>query len=153
MKTTGAFFTWTNKQPSETRVFSRIDRVLVNTEWTDVWPDYFAHFAPEGSFDHCPCVIYGEVDILPRRKPFKFFNMWSRVPDFQDIVKHGWTISIQGSPMFRVVKKLKLLTPDLKNLNRSLFSDVERNAEIAYSILLDCQRKLQTSPNDTALRY
>ncbi|XP_074316286.1 uncharacterized protein LOC141652637 [Silene latifolia] len=125
MKTTGAFFTWTNKQPSETRVFSRIDRVVVNTAWLDVWPDYFAHFAPEGSFDHCPCAISCEVDKIPRRKPFKFFNMWSR--------------------------KSKLLKPDLKTPNRNLFSDVERNAEIAYTILVECQRKLQANPRDLIL--
>ncbi|XP_074305957.1 uncharacterized protein LOC141641186 [Silene latifolia] len=64
MKTTGAFFTWTNKQPSETRVFSRIDRVVVNTAWVDLWPDYYAHFGPEGSFDHCPCIISYEADAV-----------------------------------------------------------------------------------------
>ncbi|XP_074321112.1 uncharacterized protein LOC141657695 [Silene latifolia] len=98
MKTTGASFTWTNIQPSETRVFSRIDRVVVNTAWIDVWPDFFAHFAPEG-----------------------------------------------------VVQKMKLLKPDLKALNRSLFSDVERNAEIAYTVLVECQRKLQANPRDPIL--
>ncbi|XP_074300450.1 uncharacterized protein LOC141631715 [Silene latifolia] len=30
IKAIGAFYTWTNKQPSNTRVFSRIDRVLIN---------------------------------------------------------------------------------------------------------------------------
>ncbi|XP_074306305.1 uncharacterized protein LOC141641547 [Silene latifolia] len=151
MKTTGAFFTWTNKHPSETRVFSRIDRVVVNTAWLDVWPDYFAHFAPEGSFDHCPCAISCEADNIPRRKPFKFFNMWSRVPDFHDIVKKNWSVYIHGSLMFRVVQKMKLLKPEFKILNRNLFSDVERNAEIAYTILLECQRNLQANPRDLTL--
>ncbi|XP_074305651.1 uncharacterized protein LOC141640871 [Silene latifolia] len=32
MKATGSLFTWNNKQPSETRIFSRIDRVLINGE-------------------------------------------------------------------------------------------------------------------------
>ncbi|XP_074297251.1 uncharacterized protein LOC141627956 [Silene latifolia] len=121
MKTTGTFFTWTNKKPSETRVFSKIDRVVVNIAWLDVWPDYFAHFAPEGSFDHCPCAISCEDDNIPRRKTFK------------------------------VVQKLKLLKPELKPLNRNLFSDVERNAEIAYTILLEYQRNLKANPRDLSL--
>ncbi|XP_074305021.1 uncharacterized protein LOC141639953, partial [Silene latifolia] len=87
IKTTGAFFTWTNKQPSETRVYSRIDRVLVNNEWVRKWPDYYAYYAPEGYFDHLslPCGLC--VRGIPRRKPFKFFNMWSKVSDFQEVVK------------------------------------------------------------------
>ncbi|XP_074293074.1 uncharacterized protein LOC141619980 [Silene latifolia] len=152
MKTSGAFFTCTNKQPSDSVVFSRIDRVLINTEWLNVWPDYYAHFAPEGEFDHCPCVITYLGDVVStRRKPFKFFNMWSKVPDFQDIVQKGWSTYIHGSPMYRIVQKLKLLKPDLKKLNRNLFADVERNADISYAALLDCQKNLQADPRNTVL--
>ncbi|XP_074291896.1 uncharacterized protein LOC141618710 [Silene latifolia] len=151
MKTTGAFFTWTNEQPSDTVVFSRIDRVLVNTEWINVWPDFYAHFAPEGEFDHCPCIITCGGETLTRRKPFQFFNMWCKVPDFKEIVKKGWSCYITGSQMFRVVQKLKLLKPELKTLNSNLFSDIERNADIAYETLLECQRNLQADPMNTLL--
>ncbi|XP_074314271.1 uncharacterized protein LOC141649480 [Silene latifolia] len=89
MKSMGAFFTWTNKQPSKTRVYSRIDRVFVNSAWMNAWPDYFAYFAPEGYFDHCPCIVDCESVALPRRKPFKFFNMWSKIGEYKDVVKGG----------------------------------------------------------------
>ncbi|XP_074270974.1 uncharacterized protein LOC141594887 [Silene latifolia] len=124
IKSTGAFFTWNNKQPSETRIFSRIDRVLVNVNWVNRWPDWFAHFQPEGSFDHCPCLVSSWGECQGRRKPFKFFNMWTKVPDFQSIVLTGWNNVITGTAMFRTVKKLKLLKSDLKGLNRGLFSDI-----------------------------
>ncbi|XP_074270875.1 uncharacterized protein LOC141594785 [Silene latifolia] len=120
IKTTGAFFTWTNKQPSETRVYSRIDRVLVNNEWMRKWPDYYAYYAPEGYFDHCPCLVDCVSGSIPRRKPFKFFNMRSKVSDFQEVVKVGWNCDIQGTYMFRIAKKLKLLKPMLKNLNKAV---------------------------------
>ncbi|XP_074318596.1 uncharacterized protein LOC141655414 [Silene latifolia] len=127
MKTTGAFFTWTNKQPSKTRVYSRIDRVLVNNEWMRVWPDYYAYFALKGYFDHCPCIV--------------------------DCVSARWNCEIQGTSMFKVVKKLKLLKPLLKNWNRQLFSDVERNTDIAYAAMVDCQKKLQADPMNKVLSY
>ncbi|XP_074297794.1 uncharacterized protein LOC141628569 [Silene latifolia] len=151
IKTTGAFFTWTNKQPSATRVFSRIDRVLVNDSWLQVWLDYYAHFALEGSFDHCFCVVEGSTNSMVRRKPFKFFNMWSKVADFHYVVDKGWQIYYAGSPMFKLVQKLKSLKPLLKELNRSLFSDIEKNAEIAYKFLLGCQKKLHLDPGNTSL--
>ncbi|XP_074314243.1 uncharacterized protein LOC141649452 [Silene latifolia] len=54
---TGALFTWNNKQDLTTRIYSRLDRFLVNQAWLDIFPDMVAHFYPEGLFDHYPCII------------------------------------------------------------------------------------------------
>ncbi|XP_074290286.1 uncharacterized protein LOC141617016 [Silene latifolia] len=151
IKCTGSFFTWNNKQPSATRVFSRIDRVLVNKGWCDKWPDYFAYYAPEGDYDHCPCFITDGDTHMSRKKPFKFYNMWTGVNEFAEILKNGWNRRIQGTPMYIVVRKLKLLKPDFKTLNKDLFSDVEKNAEIAMGLLLDIQKQLQLDPTNRTL--
>ncbi|XP_074267102.1 uncharacterized protein LOC141590406 [Silene latifolia] len=151
MKTTGAFFTWNNKQASATRVFSRIDRVLVNGDWLKDWSDWFAHYQPEGEFDHCPCIVSCGDRSSGTKKPFKFFNMWTKVEDFGTLVTQHWQMQIQGTPMFRMVRKLKLLKPSLKKLNRDLFSDIERNADVAYNLLLDCQQQLQGDITNTQL--
>ncbi|XP_074315490.1 uncharacterized protein LOC141651689 [Silene latifolia] len=151
LKTTGAFFTWNNKQPSETRVFSRIDRVLVNGDWLTQWPDWYAHYLPEGSFDHCLYIIAHGNCVGGKRKPFKFYNMWTKVKDFDILVKENWHIYVTGSPMFRVVRKHKLLKPALRGLNRALFSDIERNADVAFHLLTDCQLQLQSNSMNTIL--
>ncbi|XP_074315444.1 uncharacterized protein LOC141651642 [Silene latifolia] len=151
IKCTGAFFTWNNKQPSATRVFSRIDRVLVNDGWVNKWPDYYAHFAPEGDFDHCPCFINSEDTNVNKKNAFKFFNMWCRVPDFKELLRVSWSIPVPGTPMFRVVKKLKLLKPKLKELNSELFSDIEKNTDIAYGLMIEAQRQLQSDAGDKTL--
>ncbi|XP_074305627.1 uncharacterized protein LOC141640848 [Silene latifolia] len=52
---TGAYYTWNNKQEPSTRVYSRLDRFLINQEWLNGYPDMRSHFHPEGLFDHCPC--------------------------------------------------------------------------------------------------
>ncbi|XP_074305014.1 uncharacterized protein LOC141639943 [Silene latifolia] len=142
LKSIRSFFTWNNKQPSSTRVFSRINRVLVNDEWVTNWPDHYAYFAPEGDYDHCPCFIQCNKVQLKKKRPFKFYNMWTGVPDFKAIVKEGWNHHIHGSLMYRVVKKLKLMKSPLKALNHDLFSDVEKNTDIAHEVLLDSQKKL-----------
>ncbi|XP_074290951.1 uncharacterized protein LOC141617683 [Silene latifolia] len=121
LKTTGAFFAWTNKQPSATR------GVLII------------------------CLVEGSTTTTVRRKSFKFFNMWSRVPDFHVVVAQGWHVYYSRTPMFRLVQKLKSLKPLLKELNRSLFSDIERNAVIAHKFLLECKQKLHLDPVNTAL--
>ncbi|XP_074291143.1 uncharacterized protein LOC141617912 [Silene latifolia] len=149
MKCTGSFFTWNNKQPSSTRVFSRIDRVLVNDEWVSKWPDHFAHYAPEGDYDHCPCFIRLGDTNLRQKRPFKFFNMWTGVPDFLVIVENGWNNGVHGTMMYKVVRKLKLLKSNLKALNKDLFSDIERNSDIAHELLINAQRQLHSDPQNS----
>ncbi|KAK9749023.1 hypothetical protein RND81_02G097200 [Saponaria officinalis] len=52
----GSFFTWNNKHEASTKIYSKIDRFVVNVQWLDSFPESFANFLPEGLFDHCPCV-------------------------------------------------------------------------------------------------
>ncbi|XP_074277869.1 uncharacterized protein LOC141601480 [Silene latifolia] len=72
MKSTGSFFTWNNKQPSSTRVISRIDRVLINDEWVNKWPDHFAYYVPEGDYDHFPCLIQCDDTNLKKKDLLSF---------------------------------------------------------------------------------
>ncbi|XP_074278063.1 uncharacterized protein LOC141601668 [Silene latifolia] len=146
LKSYGAFFTWNNKQSSATRVFSRIDRVMVNDCWLNEWSDYYAQFNPEGEFDHCPCLISDGVQKEMKKRAFKFFNMWCRAPEYNQTVKENWDSPIYGTAMFKVCKKLKMMKPALKKLNGSLFSGIERNADIAYQIMIDAQKQLQRDP-------
>ncbi|XP_074283945.1 uncharacterized protein LOC141608498 [Silene latifolia] len=125
MKTVGAFFTWNNKHENGTKVYSKLDRVLINADWLTTVPECYANFLPEGLFDHCPCLIKLTAD-MPRKRPsFKYFNMWSLVEEFEEIVQNSWYKDIQGTPMYKVVTKLKMLKKGLRELNHNNFSDIE----------------------------
>ncbi|XP_074305323.1 uncharacterized protein LOC141640418 [Silene latifolia] len=82
----GSFFTWNNKQVPSTRVFSSIDRCLINIEWLQMFPDSSAYFMNEGTFDHCPCICYRRNEATTRKTSFKYFNMWSLDPQFKEVV-------------------------------------------------------------------
>ncbi|XP_074271065.1 uncharacterized protein LOC141594987 [Silene latifolia] len=86
----GAFFTWTNKHEVGTKIYSRIDRMLVNDEWTINFPTSYVHFLPEGMFDHCPALVKFEEEAYGRRAPFKYFNMWSLALEYDSIIRNGW---------------------------------------------------------------
>ncbi|XP_074277681.1 uncharacterized protein LOC141601311 [Silene latifolia] len=84
---TGAYYTCTNKQElatvgASTRVFSRLDRFMVNLEWMTQFPNMMAHFHPEGLFDHCPCTVSNSAVGDCKRDSFKYFNMWSKEDAF-----------------------------------------------------------------------
>ncbi|XP_074283379.1 uncharacterized protein LOC141607928 [Silene latifolia] len=74
MPATGSLFTWNNKQEAATRVFSRLDRALVNHEWIDQKKEFYAHFHPECCFDHTPCIIQRLCDMGQRKGSFKYFK-------------------------------------------------------------------------------
>ncbi|XP_074298631.1 uncharacterized protein LOC141629549 [Silene latifolia] len=65
LKAVGSFFTWTNKQEASQRVYSRIDRVMINDDWINMLPKSFANFLPEGLYDHC-LVLYNLMRTIGR---------------------------------------------------------------------------------------
>ncbi|XP_074266117.1 uncharacterized protein LOC141588583 [Silene latifolia] len=151
LKATGAFFTWNNKHENGDKVYSRIDRVLINDDWITTFPDSVANFLPEGLFDHCPCLISLECSLKHRTKSFKYFNMWALSKDFDSTVRNCWSTVVQGTPMFRVVQKLKLLKQAFRGLNREQFSDIENLTNVAELALKDVQMKLVQDPLNAAL--
>lgn len=46
-----------------------------------------------------------------------FFNMWVDYEKFLSLVEKVWKRDIYGSPMFKLVIKLKILKGELRNLN------------------------------------
>ncbi|XP_074305982.1 uncharacterized protein LOC141641211 [Silene latifolia] len=147
----GPLFTWTNKQPVGSRVYSRINRVLVNSQWLTCLSNNKAIFLPEGHFDHCPCIISFNNENRLRKGQFKYFNMWSKAACFLTLVEEWWSNPVQGTKIFRVVTKLKMLEKPLKGLNKDLFHDIERNDGIASRMLYETQVKLRADPCNPAL--
>ncbi|XP_074297070.1 uncharacterized protein LOC141627746 [Silene latifolia] len=135
----------------QTRVYSRLDRVLINHLWTQYRPNAYAHFYNEGTFDHTPCIIQEPDTSMKGKRSFKYFNMWSQVPDFKPCISHHWNHPWQGTKMFKVVMKLKSLKRPLKELNKALFDDIENSAVHAWKILDNIQDQLRSAPGDPAL--
>lgn len=79
---------------------------------------------PEGQYDHSPIIIVVYPDMETRRRPFKYFHMWSEALNFQDVVDVGWKMPRRGCFMYKVVQRLKQLKMGLKKLNHEGFSDI-----------------------------
>ncbi|XP_074265865.1 uncharacterized protein LOC141588318 [Silene latifolia] len=146
VKSIGAYFTWNNKHESGSKIYSKLDRVFVNGEWLTSYPECFANFLPEGLFDHCPCLVNFKVDESRKRPPFKYFNMCSLVEEFEDTVSQSWEKNVRGSPMYRVVTKLKSLKKGLRDLNNKNFSDIENITRVTEISLEEFQVMLIKDP-------
>ncbi|XP_047258946.1 uncharacterized protein LOC124891184 [Capsicum annuum] len=145
LRSAGSFYTWSNKQQGVARVYSKIDRVLVNDEWVSNLPASKACFLQEGLYDHCPVLVHWEKHNMSRTRQFRYFNMWSLAPDFLRKIKSSWDERIVGRRMFQVVGKLNRLKSVLKQLNWDRFSDIENKVTVAMEQLLNCQVRIQQS--------
>lgn len=68
------------------------------------------------------------AEINKGRKPFKFANVLTTLPQFQGLVSDFWgstaPLFISTSALFRLSKKLKGLKPLLRNLGKSNLADI-----------------------------
>ncbi|CAL1406464.1 unnamed protein product [Linum trigynum] len=83
-------------------------------------------------------------------KLFKFFKFWIKHPRFMDLVKEAWMTQVEGSPLIRVCRKLKLLKGLLKKLNRDDFSDISERVRMKESELVTAQAEALNHPTTSA---
>ncbi|XP_074299335.1 uncharacterized protein LOC141630407 [Silene latifolia] len=143
----GALFTWNNKQKPEERIYSRIDRFLVNQDWCNSFSDIYAHFLPEGLMDHTPCLLKSTNHSQGKRN-FKYYNMWGGSEKFIPLVRENWDAGFTGTPMFRLAKNLKGMKVVLKELNKECFSDIENAATILQKKVEGLQEGINRDPTN-----
>ncbi|XP_060178196.1 uncharacterized protein LOC132608135 [Lycium barbarum] len=151
LRSSGAFYTWCNKQCEQRRVYSSIDKVLVNHEWVDDLPVSEVHFINPGLYDHSPGIIRWEGGSKGQYR-FRYFNMWKLDPEFMNIVQNGWNTNKKGTKMFELVGKLNKMKGILKRLNKAKFSEVEVKAEQYKAKQEDAQTRLQLIEEEKMLK-
>ncbi|XP_074321454.1 uncharacterized protein LOC141657963 [Silene latifolia] len=150
--TTGAFFTWNNKHELWEMVFSRIDRVMITDESLQEFPETNTVFHLERLFDHSPCTINLNQVIERNKECFRYFNIRGKDPEFLQTVQEVWGRHLYGYKMFQLVKKLKMLKFPLKQLNGSIFANIETSAKVARLYLNHVQEELHSDPNNLELQ-
>ncbi|XP_020249388.1 uncharacterized protein LOC109826777 [Asparagus officinalis] len=151
MKTDGCHFTWNNRQEANSRVWSRLDRALVNDAWLNFYNSSHVEFLQPNCSDHSPALVSVHDDCVQGKKPFKFFKMWIKHEDYIPTVSSIWKTPITGCKMFSVASKMKLLKVALKDLNRRNFHNISEQVNRAKINLDNIQSNLQADPLNSVL--
>ncbi|KAL2925388.1 Centromere protein I [Bienertia sinuspersici] len=122
----GHFYTWSNKQMAEDRVWSKLDRIMANDEWMN-------------------------FDVGMGRKPFKYFKMWQLAPDYTERIKKAWGTEMRGTAMYKIVQKLKKVKASMKDLNKHGFNDMQAEDSKRYQEMVEIQEKLHGDPMNVGL--
>ena len=119
----GAAFTWSNRRLSDDLVRVRLDRGVANSEWISLFPNAQVHHVVVAASDHMGLLISmdpAQALINFRKKNwFRFEHMWVREAGCEDAIREGWSVQVQGSPMYSVVQKIKNCRVSLLNWSRT----------------------------------
>jgi hypothetical protein len=123
----GSPFTWWNKQNGIARVVERLDRCLATAEWLLKFPNNRVTHLRAVFSDHRPLWVELSLSgnaMWPRRKRFRFEEMWTFHQGCEDTIWKAWETRHNGTLMFQVVEKIKASREELKKWSFNQFGSI-----------------------------
>ncbi|KAF6147393.1 hypothetical protein GIB67_041213 [Kingdonia uniflora] len=110
----GLKYSWCNNQKGRARIFKRLGRALYNDAWISKFEGWSCKYMPRDNSDHSALV--GSIQGIPKPSniPFRFLSGWVSVSNFRDLVTCSWGESLQGDPIYVLMKKLQRLKAAIK---------------------------------------
>ncbi|PKU79583.1 hypothetical protein MA16_Dca000929 [Dendrobium catenatum] len=144
---TGNNFTW-----HRGHLWQRLDRVLFNDDWLNVFHLTKVEHLSRTLSDHSPILINIKNDCTAPISHFRFQNMWLLHPTFLDVVKVNWEAPVFPddtiSGMHRLWLKLKRLKIVLKCWNHNVFKNLFANISSVESKVNSLDSLFQSDPTE-----
>ncbi|XP_022024382.1 uncharacterized protein LOC110924695 [Helianthus annuus] len=112
----GLHYTWSQKPRNGVGLLKKIDRVMGNVKYLEMYPEAFVLYHPFRVSDHTPCILKMSNTVRVRPKPFKLANFITSKPEFTLYVEQEWKRSVDGFTMFSVTQKLRNLKPSMRKI-------------------------------------
>ncbi|KAK4394431.1 hypothetical protein Sango_1597400 [Sesamum angolense] len=145
----GNTFTWHNCSTDSRSLWKRLDRMLVNDRWLELWPGtHYVSLNPR-TLDHSHLVLKGELQNPPVIL-FRLDNYLASSPNFIPMVHSILRNQVVGTSMYSVTRKLKALKP-LFRQQRKKKGDLSQNVKQAKDFWDVAQNLLDTDRHNTLL--
>ncbi|GJV92051.1 hypothetical protein Tco_1539864 [Tanacetum coccineum] len=147
----GLHFTWNQKPKGRNGILKKLDRIMGNMEFVDMFPGAYALFQPYRISDHSPAVLKLPSLSGSKPKPFKFYNFIAHKPGFLEVVAANWCSHVEGHSMFRLVQKLKVLKKPFRKFLHDQGNLHDRVIRLRTE-LDEVQKALDLDPSNSTLR-
>ncbi|XP_074375414.1 uncharacterized protein LOC141717219 [Apium graveolens] len=137
IRTVGDIFTWTNKR-ANSPVFKRLDRMVANGVWFNLFTEGNAFVKPRGLMDHNVILFEEPMQLQKVNKPFQFFNYMIDITGFHVAVDKAWSLPCSSSCYAQFASRLRETKLLLRQLNMS-HGDVSSNILVARANLEELQ--------------
>ncbi|XP_057844038.2 uncharacterized protein LOC131053448 [Cryptomeria japonica] len=138
----GESFTWTNRRSGDDLIQVCLDRTFINNN-SLVKNLCSLTTLPRVRSDHFPISFVVDAIAGKRNFPFRFENMWLSHPSLEYYIRQWWNISMDGSVMFKVAKKLRFVKDNVKRCNREVFGDLFASKTAIQCDLKEIHDKIQ----------
>ncbi|KAL5578184.1 hypothetical protein UlMin_019883 [Ulmus minor] len=122
----GPKFTW-NRGKKACLIQERLDRMLGNSGWLDLFPNSLIHHLSLRGSDHRPLLVellradeFSNFGKIWKRGRFHFEEAWVDEVECSNIIKDHWNSNLTGN-LDGVAKKLRLCATDLEKWNLESF--------------------------------
>ena len=123
----GQRFTWCNGRIGEQRTLVRLDRMVANKEWLNLFPEVKVVHRSVVASDHCllsPSLRMREPRKVARKR-FMFEEMWTREEGCREVVERAWD-PLDCNLEMSIQKRLKSYQVNLQNWNSKVFGNVSK---------------------------
>ena len=120
-------FTWSRRLVARGWVKERLDRALVSTNWSIMFPNVSLHHIATSTSDHCMLVLKAHRDRqwrTRRKKLFRFESMWLRDEGCEEVVSEAWDMALNMGGQHLFSQCLEECRQSLTAWNRNTFGHV-----------------------------
>lgn len=103
----GNGFTWCNGQQGTNKIYKRLDRILCNGVWFNVFPNAKVMQWTSETSNHKMLGFISQDKEQRRKHGFWFEPMWLTTQEWKDIANKEWQVRHQGSMSLTIIQKLK----------------------------------------------
>jgi hypothetical protein len=104
----GKPWTFDNQQEGNKNVRVRLDRVVADYNWTNMFPNYQVRHLTSSRSDHCPILLtldsHGTVNTLPRVRRYECY--WEREAALEEEIANAWSLHKKPSDLGDVASNL-----------------------------------------------
>ena len=129
----GSRFTWQRGNSPSTLIRERLDRMLADDEWCDLFPSWEVVHLPRYRSDHAPLLLKTGINDHFRRgnKLFKFEAMWLSQDECGTVVQEAWRASGGDD----VLSRLEAVSNKLSSWASKAFGNLKKRKKDALSRL------------------